>query len=54
MTCGRPTHRCDRPHPLAVRGAHERRLANLVGDVVVTTVNQIAAERISSWLLIAP
>jgi hypothetical protein len=31
-----------------------RQLADLVGDVVVTKLNQFAAERISSRLLIAP
>src|ERR1700739_3585416 len=43
-TSGRPA----RPDPLDDRGALERRLADLVGNVVATWVNQIAAERISS------
>ena len=33
--------------PLSDRGALERQLADLVGNVVVTKINQIAAERIS-------
>jgi hypothetical protein len=36
------------PDPLGDRDALERQLADLVGNVVVTKVNQIAAERISS------
>src|ERR1700739_4593431 len=43
-TFGRPA----RPDPLGDRGAPARRLADLVGSVIVTKVNQIAAERISS------
>src|SRR5580693_3666287 len=43
-TSGRPA----RPDPLGDRGALERQLADLVGNVVVTEANQIAAERISS------
>src|SRR5271166_155900 len=51
-TSGRPAG----PDPLGDRGALERQVADLVGTVVVTQVNQIAAERISSrprrhWLL---
>src|SRR5271163_1423700 len=41
---GRPA----RPNPLGDRGALEHQLADLVGNVVVANLNQIAAERISS------
>src|SRR6516162_11556976 len=43
-TFGRPA----RPDPLGDRGALARQLLDLVGSVVVTKANQIAAEGISS------
>jgi hypothetical protein len=53
-TSGRPA----RPDPRGDRYAVERQLADLVGNVVIAKVNEIAAERISSpakWpLLYAP
>src|ERR1700683_4830396 len=42
-TSGRPA----RPDPLGDRGALERRLADLVGNLAVTEINQIGAGRIS-------
>src|ERR1700730_14617588 len=42
-TSGRPA----RPDPLGDRGARERQLPDLVGNIVVIKVNHIAAGRIS-------